>query len=489
MNYDQGAAVGEGLSGLIAHEAEVRRQLDMLRLPAANWPIEHRAADGRRILDVVVVGAGMYGVAAAGSLILKGVRNIQVLDRSPSGSEGPWMTYARMPTLRSPKELPGPALGIPGLTYRAWHEARYGVAAWEALYKVFNRDWVDYLSWVQRMLGMPMRHEVEVLRVEAAGGLLKVATRGAAGEGAVLARRVVLATGRGGCGGNAMPSFVDRALWPDRAAHTNEPIDFARLHGKSIVTIGAGPSAWDNSATALELGAARVDMLLRRKVLPQVNKGRGSAFPGFMIGWSSLPMAERWATMRWLEEIQGPVPHETVLRTIAQQNFHIHFETPVRTVRRRADGVMVVTADGRELPFDFAIIGTGFNIDPGLVAELGPLADHIRCWGDCYQPPAGLESPGLAKFPFLGPGFELLEREPGTAPELGLIHLFNYGAHATQGAIASDVPGVNIGAERLSDAIVKALFCEDFPAFRKRLEEFDEPELESTPFYVPPDQR
>ena len=59
--------------------------------------------------------------------------------------------------------------------------------------------------------------------------------------------------------------------------------------------------------------------------LPQVNKGRGSAFPGFLHGWSSLPDAERWATMVYLNDLQSPVPHETVNRTIQLSGFHIHF--------------------------------------------------------------------------------------------------------------------------------------------------------------------
>jgi cation diffusion facilitator CzcD-associated flavoprotein CzcO len=76
----------------------------------------------------------------------------------------------------------------------------------------------------------------------------------------VLARRVVLATGRAGAGGVFWPDFIDRGLVPDLAAHTNDDIDFAALRGKSIAILGGGASAWDNAATALERGAARVDM-------------------------------------------------------------------------------------------------------------------------------------------------------------------------------------------------------------------------------------
>ena len=45
------------------------------------------------------------------------------------GREGPWTTFARMDILRSPKHLTGPDLGSASLTYRAWHEAKFGARA------------------------------------------------------------------------------------------------------------------------------------------------------------------------------------------------------------------------------------------------------------------------------------------------------------------------------------------------------------------------
>ncbi len=51
------------------------------------------------------------------------IDNVVVLDRSPAGREGPWITYARMDTLRTPKHLSGPELGLPSLSFRAWYEA------------------------------------------------------------------------------------------------------------------------------------------------------------------------------------------------------------------------------------------------------------------------------------------------------------------------------------------------------------------------------
>jgi hypothetical protein len=78
----------------------------------------------------------------------------------------------------------------------------------------------------------------------------------------------------------------------------------------------------------------------------------------------------------------------------------------------------------------------------------------------------------------------LTQRHPGQDPDLSRIHLVNHGAALSHGAIASDIPGVNVAAERLSTAVVASLFREDLQVIRRSLEEFDEPELEGTPFFV-----
>ncbi len=472
------------------HDAAVARDLECLALPADNWPAAVHGPDGSPVRDVLVVGAGMNGIAAAASLMFKGVRNISVIDQAGRGREGPWLTYARMGTLRSPKTLPGPALGIPSLTYRAWHEARLGTASWEALYKIPNELWVEYLSWLQRVLALPVTHRTALMRIEPAGALLRAVLRDDDGARELFARRIVLATGRRGAGGDAWPGFVDRALVPEFAAHTNDDIDFKRLRGKSIAIVGGGASAWDNAATALERGAARVDMYVRRAVLPQVNKGRGSAYPGFMVGWEQLPEAERWRIMVYLNDVQSPVPHETVHRTLAQAGFHIHLGAPVEMVARDGASVAVrIEGDPEPRRHDFVIVGTGFTVDARAIPELADFADDIATWGDRYAPPPALRRADLARHPYLGHGFELTEREPGRQPLLSHIHLVNHGAMLSHTAIASDIPGVNIAAERVAGAIAASLFVEDIDVLRGRLEAFDEPELEGTPFYVPEARR
>ena len=473
-------------AGLAALEARVTRDLEILQLPPKEWvPPRHR--DGARVLDVAVIGAGMCGIAAAGSLIFRGIRHLRVFEAAAAGEEGPWVTVARMDTLRSPKTLPGPCFGIPSLTFRAWYEAREGAAAWEALYKIPNAVWQHYLTWLIRVLALPVTHQARVTAVTPEEGLLRLTIETGDGVESVLARRVVLATGRAGAGGFHWPGFAPRDLAPDLAAHAYDAIDFTRLQGRSLAVLGAGPAAWDNAATALERGAASATLYVRRKTLPQINKGRGSAGPGYLHGWDALDLERRWQLIAYMHDVQSPPPHETVHRALRLPGFRIELGTPIEAARR--EGAQVALTLGgtnpREARHDFLIIGTGFRVDMAEVPALAALAPHIARWRDRYRPPPGLSRPEMEEFPFLGAGFELQPRSNAAPPELGLIHLVNYGAHVTHGGIASDIPGVVVAGERVARAILRGFMQAEWPGIRAALEAFDEPELETTPFFVP----
>ena len=214
-----------------------------------------------------------------------------------------------METLRSPKHLVGPAADLPSLTFRAWYEAQFGCEAWERLGKIPRPMWMDYLRWYRDVLDLPVENGIEVTRIEPAGnGLLRLALRGAA-EPEVIARKVVLATGREGLGEPYIPDFV-QDLPRERWAHSADPIDFAALRGRRVVVIGVGASAVDNAAEALEAGAAEVRLLIRRKAMPRVNKLMGIGTPGFTHGFPALPDLWRWRFIHYAHGEQTPPPRE-----------------------------------------------------------------------------------------------------------------------------------------------------------------------------------
>lgn len=118
--------------GLAALEQRLAKDLECLGWPARDWMPQQGAEHGVPVLDVAIVGAGQAGLAAAAALAQHGIHAL-VFDRAPLDFEGPWATTARMETLRSPKELTGPALGLPALTFRAWFEAQFGADEWARL--------------------------------------------------------------------------------------------------------------------------------------------------------------------------------------------------------------------------------------------------------------------------------------------------------------------------------------------------------------------
>src|SRR5213078_2770813 len=160
--------------------------------------------DGQPLLDALVVGGGMCGQTAAFALQREGVRHIRCVDREPRGREGPWTTFARMDILRSPKHLTGPDLGVASLTYRAYHEAKFGAAHWKKLHKIDRVEWARYLMWVRRVVALPVENEVEVRSLEPLKSSVKVIF---SNSKTIQARKVVLALGREGSGAPRWPAF------------------------------------------------------------------------------------------------------------------------------------------------------------------------------------------------------------------------------------------------------------------------------------------
>ena len=234
---------------LTALEAEVRRQLELLDYPKRPWVPER--TDGA--LDVAIIGAGQTGLATAFGLRREKVGNVAVFDRAEPGATGCWTVFARMRTLRTPKHVSGPDLGVAALTPRAFFEARDGLEAWEDLHKIGRVDWQRYLDWYAQVLALPVRHEHELLSVghDPEADLLLLRFRTPEGERVVKARKMVLATGMDGTGAWSIPAPFD-GLPGERVSHTSGHVDFEALKGKRILVVGAGASAFDNLATALE---------------------------------------------------------------------------------------------------------------------------------------------------------------------------------------------------------------------------------------------
>ena len=69
------------------------------------------------------------------------------------------------------------------------------------------------------------------------------------------------------------------------------------------------------------------------------------------------------------------------------------------------------------------------------------------------------------------------------------VHVFNWGCTMSHGALAGDIPGLVIGANRLVDGIVRDLFVADSDRLFDTLLAHEEEELKPTRHYVPKDKR
>ncbi|WP_227272328.1 NAD(P)-binding domain-containing protein [Roseobacter weihaiensis] len=456
-----------GLPGL---EARLKENLGCLLYPGKDW-VPPRAG----VTDIVIIGGGMCGMVAWLSLTTGGMRNIRVLDQAPKGREGPWLTYARMETLRSPKTLTGPAFGHGTLTFQAWYRAQFGSEAWEALDKIPRPMWMEYLQWYRETLEIPIENGVSVDQVAPEGNLLRLSVSGVEAE-TILCRKLIFATGRDGTGGPNIPGFVKdlpRDLW----AHSADEIDFAALRNKRVAVIGVGASAVDNAAEALEHGAAEVRHLVRRKEMPTINKMMGIGSFGFTAGFAALPEEWRWRFMQYSFATQTPPPHGSTLRVSRHDNAYFHFDKETIRIEQRDTGAEIFFADGTSYCADFVILGTGFVIDPMARTEFGETAGNILLWQDVYTPPKGEENADLGRFPFLNPDFTFREKQPGTAPWLSHVYCFNYGASASLGKISGDIPGISEGAAWLAREVAAKLYAEDVEAHWQGMLDYDTPEL------------
>src|SRR5690606_707361 len=141
--------------------------------------------------------------------------------------------------------------------------------------KIDRVHWMDYLIWYRKVMRVPVVNDRRLSGIaQGPEGLIALEIAGGDTTEAVLTRKLVLATGRDGLGGNFLPPIAAR-LPPALYAHSADDIDFDALKGKTVGVIGAGASAMDNAATALEAGAGALHLFVRRPDLPRINKGTG----------------------------------------------------------------------------------------------------------------------------------------------------------------------------------------------------------------------
>ena len=382
--------------------------------------------------EVIVIGAGPFGLAAAAHLAERGVAT-QVF--------GEPMSFWRynMPQgmkLRSPWAATHISDPRGDLSLDAF-VAAHGLSRREPLPL---ETFVDYGMWFQRAV-VPDIDTRMIVRIESAGDGFRVETM----DGAhVHARRVVMATGL------ARQAFRPEAFADvpaEFASHASEHSDLGGFRGRRVAVIGRGQSACE-SAVLLHEAGADVELICRG----DVHWLGGNARPSHAaVDWLRKRLASPSGVgpfpLNWLAErpdIAHAMPNEVRTR------FNARCLRPgaAAWLRPRFDGVRVLAGErvhsavvaGERIAlmldhgtavFDHVLLGTGYKID---VARLGILDAGLL---------AALERRDGA--PILGAGFE--SSVPG-------LHFVGASALVSYGPLMRFIAGAGFAAREVTKRVL-----------------------------------
>jgi cation diffusion facilitator CzcD-associated flavoprotein CzcO len=471
--------VTDSAARLALLEARVAAEWRMLSYATKPW-VRPRQRGATRLHDVVIIGGGQSGLVLSTALRRHGVPDVVVLDRAAADAEGVWENFARMRELRSPKDITGAECGLPSLCIQSWYEAKHGRAAWDAIERVPREDWAAFLRWYRRAVDAPVRNGVTVRDIvpEADAVTLHLDVEGRAES--LLARSVVLATGMEGGGAWRVPETIAGSLPAHRYNHTSDPIDIAALAGKRIGVLGAGAAGFDLSVAALGMGAARVEMHMRRAQLPIVDLAREFEIAGLLEHFPEAPDALKWSFSAHARRSSQSPPIRAFAEATSYANFRIIPASPWLAAREEAGEIAVETPRGR-FTYDHLIAATGAVVEMEARPELRSLAPRVLRWADRFTPPPEDPAPERARMPYLQRTYQFAPRDPDDAG-VERIFAFNALAGLSMGPMAAlSISGHRFGVPRLVRGITGLLWREQQQDFLAELSAYAVPAVEVPP--------
>jgi FAD-dependent urate hydroxylase len=202
------------------------------------------------------------------------------------------------------------------------------------------------------------------------------------------------------------------------------------------------------------------------------NPFRALESSGFWRNFADLDDATRWRFMHRLLSLPMPPPQDSVDRVMRHANVTVHYATPVLDA---VPGIRLRTPSGW-CETDFLILGTGFGADLNDRPELAGCVAQIATWSDRYASPDDRANAAMGRYPYVGPGFELLEKTPGAMPGLRRIRMFNHGAMVSAGPVATGLNGMPFGLARLIKHMSCDFLRDQAGALLAEFETYDEPD-------------
>ena len=113
--------------------------------------------------------------------------------------------------------------------------------------------------------------------------------------------------------------------------------------------------------------------------------------------------------------------------------------------------------------------------------ELHRIAANIATWGDRYTPPPEQRDDRLARFPYLGSEYELIEKQPGRTPWMRNIHVFAIASTMSFGPSGSSINAMTTAVRKLVDGLTRGLFKGDVERHWQSLLAYDVPQAVIAP--------
>lgn len=139
-----------------------------------------------------------------------------------------------------------------------------------------------------------------------------------------------------------------------------------------------------------------------------------------------------------------------------------------------SNGKPTVITPRSEDSMDAMIIATGWITDLRLRQEVSEFQDKIALWADKFNPPEDQSYEALLRAPYLGKGFNFIEKITGTAPYINSIFNCTGGALVSTGFSAgTGITGMRYSVKNLVYELVSQLFVEDKDYYYYTLDNYD----------------
>jgi len=348
--------------------------------------------------DVVVIGAGPYGLAATAHLRRAGV-STHVLGDPMSF----WRTMPQGMLLRSNRT----ATSIAEYDGPLSLEAFAADAGWELEMPVPLERFIEYGTWVQEVVAPDVDRRLVRRLARDEGGFALALDDG----DRIRARRVVVACG---IADFVHRPAVTRGLPPDLVSHSGDHRDLSRFAGRRVLVAGGGQSALESAALMHEHGAA-VEVVVRADHINWLHGGvwhrrLGRAKPMFYAPTDVGPLG--LSRVVALPDLFGRLPHPLAdplaYRAIRPagaawlrprlEGVSLTFGAEVETITPDDGGLRVHLTSRAQRHVDHVLTGTGYRVDITRYPFLDPsLTSAIRTVDGYPQLRRGMETsvPGL----------------------------------------------------------------------------------------------